>query len=112
MLNADNKNKEDYSGSPSFFLEQSYMLNVDVAELARRAIKYLIEGLAVAVAASYLPRRSLNIEEVIMIAVTAAATFAVLDLLAPSVSEFARQGAGWGIGTSLVGAPGLPGVPM
>ena len=40
-----------------------------------------------------------------MIAVTAAATFALLDLYAPSVSAYARQGAGFGVGANLVGFP-------
>lgn len=85
-------------------------MELDVAEFARRAIKYLVEGLAVAVAAFYIPKKKMGVEEIIMIAVTAAAAFAVLDLLAPSVGGFARQGAGIGIGASLVGVS-LPGVP-
>lgn len=88
------------------------MLDLDVQEVVRRAIKYLVEGLAVAAAAYYIPRKQMNLEEIVMIAVTAAASLAVLDLLAPSVGAHARHGAGFGIGASLVGAPpGLPGVP-
>jgi len=94
-----------------FFLLNIIMMNMDVQELARRAIKYLVEGLAVAAAAFYIPRRSMNVEEIVMIAVTAAAAFALLDMLAPSVGQAARQGAGWGIGTSLVGARAFPGAP-
>jgi ABC-type Co2+ transport system permease subunit len=86
-------------------------LNLDASEVVTRAIKYLVEGLAVAVAAFYIPKKQMNLEEIAMIAVTAAASFAVLDLLAPSVGENARHGAGFGIGASLVGAPALPGVP-
>ena len=86
-------------------------LNLDVSEVVTRAIKYLVEGLAVAVAAFYIPKKKMNLEEIAMIAVTAAASFAVLDLLAPSVGSHARHGAGFGIGASLVGAPALPGVP-
>lgn len=84
---------------------------MDFAELARRAIKYLVEGLAVAVAAFYIPKKKMNVEEILMIALTGAAAFAVLDLLAPSVGGFARQGAGFGIGATMVGMPSLPGVP-
>ena len=85
------------------------MLNLDVAEVVRRAVKYLVEGLAVAAAAFYIPSKKLNLEEVVMLAVTAAASLAVLDLLAPAVGAHARHGAGFGIGASLVGAPGLHG---
>ena len=89
------------------------MLNTNVSEVLRRAIKYLVEGLAVAAAAFYIPRRKMNLEEIVMIAVTAAAALSVLDLLAPSIGSHARHGAGFGIGTGLVGANNLPvpGVP-
>lgn len=90
------------------------MLDLDVSEVVRRAIKYLVEGLAVAAAAYYIPRKQMNLEEIVMIAVTAAASLAILDLLAPSVGAHARHGAGFGIGASMVGAQlpaGLPGVP-
>lgn len=90
------------------------MLDLDVSEVVRRAIKYLVEGLAVAAAAYYIPRKQMNLEEIVMIAVTAAASLAILDLLAPSVGAHARQGAGFGIGASMVGAKlptGLPGIP-
>ncbi len=88
------------------------MLNLHVQEVVRRAIKYLIEGLAVAAAAYYIPRKQINLEQIAMIAITAAAALAVLDLLAPSVGSFARHGAGFGIGAGLVGLKGIAGVPM
>jgi len=87
------------------------MLDLDIQEVVRRAIKYLVEGLAVAAAAYYIPRKQMNLQEIAMIAVTAAASLAILDLLAPSVGAHARHGAGFGIGASLVGAQGLRGVP-
>jgi ABC-type Co2+ transport system permease subunit len=77
--------------------------NLDLQEVLKRTIKYLVEGFAVALAAFYIPRRKMNLQEIAMIAITAAASFAVLDLLAPSVGSSARHGAGVGIGASLVG---------
>ena len=41
-----------------------------------------------------------------MIAFTAACVFAILDMYAPSIGSTARQGAGFGIGATLVGFPG------
>ena len=41
--------------------------------------------------------------EVLYIAITAAATFMVLDLFAPSVGAGARQGTGFGVGLNQVG---------
>ena len=79
----------------------------DVQEIVKRAVKYLIEGGAVAVAAYYIPKKQMNLEEIVMIAVTAAATFALLDMYAPSISNAARQGTGFGIGANLSGFPKL-----
>jgi hypothetical protein len=70
-------------------------------------IKYLLEGIAVAVAAYFIPRKKVEITEIIFIALSAAATFAVLDIFAPRVGEGARKGAGFGIGANTVGWPGL-----
>lgn len=81
---------------------------IDWGELARRAIKYLIEGIVVAIAAYAIPnvKRSLNFNEVILIALTAAATFSILDTYVPSLGVSARTGAGFGMGANLVGFPG------
>lgn len=87
------------------------MYGVDFQGVISRAIKYLVEGGAVAVAAYFIPRRKINMQEIAMIAVTAAAVFAILDMYAPGVAAGARQGAGFGIGATQVGFGGLPGVP-
>ncbi len=79
----------------------------DLQEIVKRAIKYLIEGGAVAVAAYYIPKKKMDIEEIVMIAITAAATFALLDMYAPSIGNAARQGTGFGIGANLSGFPTL-----
>jgi hypothetical protein len=47
-----------------------------------------------------------KVQEVGMIALVATATFAILDIYAPSVGASARTGAGFGIGAGLVGFPG------
>ena len=78
----------------------------DVTELIKRIIKYLIEGLMVSIAAFAIPKRSLNLEEIALIALTAASTFAILDTYSPSMGVTARSGAGFGIGANLVGFPG------
>ena len=78
---------------------------INVGELVKRIIKYLVEGLMVAIAAYAIPKRSLNVEEIILIALTAAATFSILDTYIPSMGATARSGAGFGIGAKLVGFP-------
>lgn len=81
---------------------------VNVNELVKRVIKYLVEGLMVAIAAYAIPkaRNALNIEEIMFIALTAAATFSILDTYIPSMGVSARSGAGLGIGMNMVKFPG------
>ena len=78
-------------------------LSFDFSELVKRAIKYIIEGIMVAIAAYAIPKKSLNIEEVVVIGLTAAATFSILDIFLPTMAGSARQGAGAGIGLNLIG---------
>jgi hypothetical protein len=77
----------------------------DLGELVKRTIKYLVEGVMVAIAAYAIPKRSLAFDEVALIALTAAATFSILDTYVPSLAVSARTGAGFGIGANLVGFP-------
>jgi len=78
---------------------------VDLGELVKRAIKYLVEGVMVALAAYAIPKKALYLDEVALIALTAAATFSILDTYVPSMAVSARSGAGFGIGANLVGFP-------
>ena len=80
---------------------------LDLGELLRRLVKYLVEGLMVAIACFAIPEKSMNIEEIAFIALTAAATFSILDTFVPTMGATARSGAGFGIGANLVGFPRL-----
>ena len=82
------------------------VLSVNTTEILKRFFKYLCEGLMVAIAAYVFPKKKMEPDEIIMIAVVASATFAILDMYAPAIGVTARQGAGFGIGASLVGFPG------
>ncbi len=77
-----------------------------VTEVINRAIKYLVEGMFVALAALFIPRRGLPWDEIAALGLTAACVFAILDVVSPSIGVTARQGAGFGIGANLVGFPG------
>ena len=81
------------------------MNQLDLGELVKRAIKYIVEGIMVAIVASVVPKQQLKMEEVGLIALTAAATFSILDTYVPSRAVSARSGAGFGIGANLVGFP-------
>jgi hypothetical protein len=81
------------------------MMGYGIAEIINRVIKYLIEGLVIAAAAIFIPKRALPLDEVATLAVVAAVVFAILDAVSPSVGVTARQGAGFGLGANLVGFP-------
>lgn len=76
-------------------------MDIDYAEILGRALKYLMEGLAVGLACFFSGK--LTMDEIVMIAVTAAATFAILDMYTPQVSNAARMGTGFGIGSQFAG---------
>jgi len=81
-------------------------INDALAMFFKNLPKYLMEGAAVAVAAHYIPARKMSMLELIIVALTAALTFAVLDILAPAILPGAYMGAGFGIGAKMVGFPG------
>lgn len=82
---------------------------LDGSEILVRFFKYAFEGAIVATAAYFIPGKKLEAEVILIIALIAAATFAVLDLFAPSIGQSARMGAGFGIGANLVGFGGAGG---
>ena len=77
----------------------------DFGELVKRAVKYIIEGIMVAIAAYVIPKKALNVDEIALISLSAAAIFSILDTYIPSMGVTARSGAGFGIGANLVGFP-------
>jgi ABC-type Co2+ transport system permease subunit len=80
-------------------------MNFSGAEILTRVIKYFLEGVAVAVAMVLIPRKVSSVEEIFTVSVFAAMVFAILDLLSPSIGLTSRQGAGFGLGATLVGFP-------
>jgi hypothetical protein len=78
-------------------------MGIDIMEVLRRAAKYLVEGLAVAFAAYLVPKSKLALGEIIILAVTAAAVFAILELYSPAIGASARTGAGLSLGAGVVG---------
>lgn len=75
--------------------------SVDGKEIIVRIIKYVLEGAMVALAAYLIPAKKPNAEEILTIALVAAATFSLLDMFAPSIGNSARFGAGLGVGVGL-----------
>lgn len=78
---------------------------VDGKEILVRIIKYVLEGSMVAIAVWMIPTKKPYLEETLTIALVAAATFALLDMFAPSIGSAARLGVGIGAGAQLVNWP-------
>jgi len=76
-------------------------MDIDFAEILGRILKYLMEGIAVGLACYFTAK--LNMDQIIIIAITAAVTFAILDMYTPQISNAARVGTGFGIGSQFTG---------
>ncbi len=76
------------------------MDSIDFTEILTRFLKYLFEGLAVGIACYF---SNLKADQIIAISITAAVTFAILDMYSPRISEAARLGTGIGIGSQFAG---------
>jgi len=76
---------------------------LDIQELVKRIIKYLIEGLMVAIVAMVVVKKPLDLEDILILGLTASASFSILDSFMPSMGVQMRQGASLGLGLSLVG---------
>lgn len=85
--------------------------DTDAHSILKRALKYLFEGLAVAFVAYYFTKGKLDFKEIVLLGITAAFTFAILDTFSPTVALGTRFGAGFGIGTTMFGLnPAVGGV--
>ena len=81
-------------------------MTIDCNEIITRLVKYLVEGLVIGIIALAIPSKKLAFEEIAILALSAAATFSILDLFAPAIAGGARNGVGLSVGAGLVG--GIP----
>jgi hypothetical protein len=82
------------------------MSSFDFEEMLKLVMKYLIEGLVVAFVAFVFPKKKLDLEEVVIVALTAASTFAVLDVFLGNsnpITQGTKSGLGMAIGSGLAG---------
>jgi|LauGreDrversion4_2_1035121.scaffolds.fasta_scaffold272575_2 hypothetical protein len=86
----------------------------DIQAAMIRLAKYLLEGSTVGFAAYFIPQNKPSFEEVLLVAIVAAATFSVIDLFTSVAGETrygeelrrsVRTGAGFGMGANLAGFP-------
>jgi len=71
-------------------------------ELCKRVIKYIIQGLVVGMAVLLINKNKPDFEAIIALSLISSATYAVVDLFAPSLTFPVNFGVGFGIGNSLV----------
>lgn len=80
----------------------------DIKDIVKLSIKYILQGLAIAVAAYYVPvmyktsLRKPTFNEIFLISLTAALTMFVLDYFTAPVGFGTKLGAGFTIGQRLV----------
>lgn len=71
-------------------------------DILKRLLKYIIEGLVVAIAGYYIPAKKPEISEIIIIALVAASTFAILEVYMPDAYMASRLGFGFQTGRNLI----------
>jgi uncharacterized ferredoxin-like protein len=76
-------------------------MDIDFSEILARFLKYIMEGIAVGLACFFTAK--LNMDQILIISITAAVTFAILDMYTPQISTAARMGTGFCIGSQLTG---------
>jgi|TARA_B100000497_G_scaffold86878_1_gene96843 hypothetical protein len=84
------------------------MYEVDINDLIVKVLKYVFQGLMIAIVAYLLDMvgpNKLNIWEISILAATAACVFAILDVLSPTYSQSAQQGIGLAAGFKLMRFP-------
>ena len=62
------------------------MLNSE--EIMKRVIKYIIQGLMVAIACYAIPKQTLQLEEIGLIALISSLTFSILDTYIPTMNKY------------------------
>jgi len=60
-------------------------IQIDYMEFVKRIFRVLVNGVAVALAAFLIPEPKLTLQDVLMIAIAAAAVLAVIDLIFPCI---------------------------
>ena len=85
-----------------------------LSDLYHNIFNYVIEGLVVGIIAYFIFKQKLTSQSLIILIITATATFALIDFLSPKIGHHVRQGAGFGLGATMTGIRlfHLPGVPM
>ena len=60
-------------------------MDFNFREIMKRVIKYFVIAIVVALACYAIPKKSLDVEEIALISLVAAATFSILDTYMPKI---------------------------
>jgi hypothetical protein len=60
------------------------IIQINISKL-RKLTKYILIGLIIVLATKYIPDNKLQTKEIIMISATSSISFAILDMISPSV---------------------------
>jgi hypothetical protein len=63
------------------------MIKHNINNLYQKIFKYLIMGLSIYMSAKYIPESNIANKELIMLACIASITFAILDMISPSITS-------------------------
>lgn len=75
-------------------------------ELCKKVVKYILQGAIISIAVLLLNKNKPDFEAVVALGLIASATYAIIDLFAPSLTMPVNLGVGFGVGAQLVGFPG------
>lgn len=78
-------------------------MGLDWMEVVRKLLRYCVMGIMSAFVAFYLARGRLDFESIIVLGLSVASSYAVLDLYSPSAGIAARYGFGATVGSVLAG---------
>ncbi len=76
-------------------------MSIDYANVLERILKYLIEGICISLVCYFTT--NLNTDQIVIISITGACCFALLDMYSPKTGDAFRMGIGLGAGTHIVG---------
>ena len=71
-------------------------------ELCKKVIKYILQGAIVGICVLLLNKNKPDFEAVVALSLITSATYAIIELFAPSLTFPLNLGVGFGIGNSLV----------
>lgn len=77
-------------------------MDISVQSFRKMLLKCMIQGIAVAIVTSVIPKQELDRDEIMKITLIAGSAYLILDTFAPSIANYARKGTGFMIGLNLI----------